>query len=188
MPRKREPKSAALARGRLERDKAGNTFIDLPYNGGEAALRVSFLRNWYSPPHTETGEVDFQTAAQELGRELTGGTLVIRNFLDNGELSYSTKIPVDSKDDLERVLRTVRKVFKEGLKHDNAIRQAALEQCNAKVAARQSEVPLRLERRRESERRRGDRRARRRSSPRSMWRPDRRILADRRAGQERRLA
>ncbi len=188
MPRKREPKSAARARGRLERDKAGNTFIDFPCNSGEAGIRVSFLRNWYSPPHTETGEVDFETAARELGRELTGGTLVIRNFLDNGELSYAAEIPVDSKDDLERVLRTIRKVFKEGLQHDNAIRQAALEQCKAKVASKQSDIPLRLERRRESERRRGDRRTRRSSSPKSMWRPDRRILGDRRVRQERRLA
>jgi len=188
MPAKRRAKSRDRSRQKLNTDSAGDLYADLPSGTVEPTLRVSFRRNWYSPPLNEEGDVDLRAFADELEDEQIGGTIVLREYLEGGVLGYATEIPVSSKDELESVLRTVRKVFKEGVKSANEIRQAALEQCKSRLAELEPTTKLQLERRDNEERRKGDRRARRRSGSRGFWKRDRRGSGDRRMGAERRFA
>ena len=188
MPPKQETKKVARRRQALERDRAGDLFADVPSDTEDGNLRVSFRRNWYSPPFTESGEVDYEVAANELADELTGGTILLRNHLQNGELGYAIEIPLTSKDELERILRTIRKVYKDGLKQDKAVRQAALAQCQARLAELETAIPIHSERRADAERRMIERRTRPRFGRALFRKRDRRFFADRRDGMERRFA
>lgn len=188
MPPNKRPKKPSRKRRQLQRDRAGDLFADIPEKTGASKLRVSFRRNWYSPPFHEDGNVDYEVAARELEEELTGGTLVVARYLENGELGYSTEIPVASKDDLEQLLRIMRKLYVDGLKHDNAVRKAGLEVCLEKIAERAETVQLRLERRDDVDRRLRERRGRQLLGRTWFRRNDRRIEQERRSGMERRSA
>jgi hypothetical protein len=186
MPPKKRAKNNARGNQSVLRDKVGDLFADIPSVTGEGVLRVSFRRHWYTPPFRDDGEVDYETAATELADELSGGTIVLRNYLENGKLGYATEVNVDTKDELEVVLRTIRKVYMEGLKQDNATREAALAQCRVRLTEPQRPVPQEGERRKMCERRKGERRERVRFGRALFRRRDRRIEADRRGGMERR--
>jgi hypothetical protein len=188
MPPKKTTTKAAKDRPKLERNRVGDLFADVPDETGEGKVRVSFRRNWYSPPLTDDGEVDFERAAEELEHELAEGTLVVRRHLDNGDLGFATEIPVASKKELENILQVMRKVFVEGLQHDNAIRQAALETCKTTTARLEHQAQLAEERRQDTERRLLRRRGRRLLGLAWFRNDDRRAEADRRIGMERRAA
>jgi hypothetical protein len=188
MPRKEHSKKAPRGRQRLEQDRVGNLFADVPDETGKGNLRILFRRNWYSPPHTDEGEIDYQRAAEELSSELTGGTLVVRRYLENGDLGYAAELPLASKDELEQLLCTMRRVFVEGLKHDNAIRQVGLEACEARIAEPGRSTHLVLDRRQDMERRSRARRGRQLLGRAWFRRSDRRLETDRRCGKERRTA
>ena len=169
-------------RKRVLRDKVGNVFADVPDDCADSNLRITFRRQWYSPPFTDEDTVDYKRAAAELAEELTGGTLVLRRHLESGDLGFATEITVDSKDELEILLRAMRKVFKEGLKQDNAVRQAGLENCNGTV------LPTTVDQREQTPRRQLARRTRPRFGCAVFWKNDRRLMADRRDRLERRAA
>jgi hypothetical protein len=188
MPSNNRPKKPSRKRRQLQRDKAGDLYAEIPDETGTSNIRVSFRRNWYSPPFHEDGSVDYEVAARELEEQLTGGTLVVARYLENGKLGYSTEIPVASKDELEHLLRTMRKLYVEGLKHDNSVRKAGLEVCLAKVAERAETVQLHLERRNDIDRRLRERRGRQLLGRAWFRRNDRRIEPERRSGMERRTA
>lgn len=188
MASKKKGKKTVRKQQRLKRDKVGDLFAVAPSDTEEGSLRISFRRNWYSPPISDDGTVDYEAAASELTDELVGGTIVLRNYLENGDLSYATEVHVDSKDELERVIRTIRKVYVEGLKQDNLTRQKALEQCNAKLRENEVESALRSERRQDLERRNGDRRSNHRFGQAIFRKGNRRTLTDRRCGGERRVS
>jgi hypothetical protein len=188
MPSNSRPKKPAGKRRQLQRDRAGDLFAEIPDATGASKLRVSFRRNWYSPPFYEDGSVDYEVAARELEEELTGGTLVVARYLENGKLGYSTEIPVASKDELEHLLRTMRKLYVESLKHDNAVRKTGWEVCLARIAERAETVQLHLERRDEVDRRLRDRRGRQLLGRVWFRRNDRRLEQERRSGMERRTA
>ncbi len=151
-------------------------------------LRVSFRRNWYPPPFDDRGEVDYEIAIRELADELTGGTLVVARYLQNGDLGYATEIPVASKDELEHLLQTIRELFVEGLKHDNAIRAAGVEAFKAKIAECQTRTKLERDRRQDHERRTHQRCGRQLLGRLFFRKDDRRVEEDRRSGIERRAA
>lgn len=184
-PRKRSEETKTNRRA-LDRNKVGDICADLPGDPGDAHLRVSFRRNWYSPPLVESGEVDYEAAATDLAQDLQEGTIVLRNYLENGELGYGAEIRVVSKDELERVLRTIRKIYQEGLKQDNAIRQAALDRCKARLAEIEKPTPTIVDQRREMERRIRERRGRQLLGRAWFRRDDRRIDTDRRRTTRRR--
>ena len=180
MPPKNQTKKTAGGRQRLERDRVGDLFADVTGETGEGKESISFRRSWYSPPFSEDGEVDYERAADELSNELIGGTLVLRTYLENGDLGYAADITVESKEELERILRTIRKVYVESLKHDNAIRQAGLESCKARIAELEEPTQLSLDRRDDTERRMHKRRGRQLLGRVWFRKNDRRADADRR--------
>ena len=175
----------------LERDRVGDLFADIPGKDGENTVRISFRRTWYSPPFSAEGEVDFERAAEELSSEVTGGTLVVRRYLENGDVGFATEIPVASEEELEHILLAMRTVYVESLQHDNAIRMAGLESCVAAISRKKQRAQLANERRQERERRLLRRRGRqllgrtwfRRNDRRTET--ERRIIADRRSTQGR---
>ena len=190
-PKSQSPKNSRKRRT-LQRDKAGDLYAEIPDEPGNASLRISFKRNWYSPPFTDDGEVDLERVQEELSEQLTGGTIVLAAYLENGELGYKTEIPVASKDELEHLLRTIRKLFVEGLKYDNAIRQTALDGCRSKLAE-EDQQPAEsdqnyTERRREADRRTRQRRGRQLLGRLFFRKDDRRLEDDRRNGDDRRAA
>ena len=175
-------------RKRVLRDKVGNVFADLPDDSADSNLRITFRRRWYSPPFTDEDTVDYKSASAELAENFTGGTLVLRGHLESGDLGPATEIALDSKDELEVLLRAMRKVFKDGLKQDNAVRQAGLENCTSKIAESETVPPTTEDQRVQTVRRQRERRTRPRFG-RSLFRKhDRRLMADRRDGLERRIA
>jgi hypothetical protein len=187
-----QPEKTSRKRRRLERDRVGNYFADIFDSSDRAKLRVSFKRSWYSPPYTEDGDVDLERVEQELSGELTGGTLVVARYLENGSLGYRTEIPVSSKEELEHLLRTMRRLYVEGLEHDNAVRLAGLEACKAKLTERETkaarpEISF-TDRRKRPDRRTRDRRGRQLLGRLWFRRDDRRMEEDRRDGRDRRAA
>ena len=164
----------------------GDLFADIPGETGEGKVRISFRRSWYSSPFTEEGEVEFERAAEELSRDLTGGTLVVRTYLENGDLGFATEIPVASEEELERILHAMRTVYVEGLQHDNAIRIAGLEACQAAISRAEQAAQLAEERRQERERRLFRRRGRQLLGRTWFRKDDRRADTDRRIGMDRR--
>ena len=175
-------------RKRVLRDKVGNVFADVPDDCADSNLRITFRRRWYSPPFTDEDTVDYKRAAAELAEELTGGTLVLRRYLESGDLGFATEITVDSKDELEILLRAMRKVFKEGLKQDNAVRQAGLENCKSRIAESETVLPTTVDQREQVPRRQLERRTRPRFGRALFRKHDRRLMADRRDALERRFA
>jgi hypothetical protein len=188
MAPKKQSRRTSRRRHKLERDRVGDLFADIPDETGEGKVRISFRRNWYSPPFTNEGEIDYARASEELSRELTGGTLVVRRYLETGDLGYSTDIPVASKEELEHILRTMRKLFVEGLKHDNAVRKSGLEACHARIAELARPAPHHPDRRKIGERRTRNRRGRQLLGSAWFRRNDRRTEPERRTGIERRVA
>ena len=190
-PKKHSNKASRRCQ-KLQFEKTGDLYVEFPDEPGEARLRISFKRNWYSPPFTEDGKVDLERAQEELSEEFTGGTLVLATYLESGELGYRTEIPVASKDELEQFLRSIRKLFVDGVKHENTVRRAALDACISKIA--EAEVQSRearpsfVERRRAADRRMGQRRGRQLLGRLFFRKDDRRMEDDRRDGKDRRAA
>ena len=172
----------------IQVDRAGDFFADYLGSSNEARVKVSLRRQWYAPPRDAQGEVDYEVAADELSGDLTSGTVVIRSYLQNGELGYATEIPVESKEDLERLLRLIRKVYRDGVKKENAIRKAALARCEAMLSELEHSTQAAEERRLGMERRMRHRRGRRLLGWVRFINDDRRIESDRRCGRERRAA
>ena len=185
MPPKKPPKEG---REPLERDRGGNLFVDIPGGPGENKVRISVRRSWYSPPYDDDGEVDLERAAEELSAEVTGGTLVIRRYLENGDLGYATELPLDSEDELEQVLLAMRTLYAESLQYDNATRLAGLEACAAAIVRNEQRAELAKERRQDMERRMMRRRGRPLLGFAWFRRDDRRAEPERRVGLDRRTA
>jgi len=179
----------------VEYDKTGSPFIDAPRKNTVGKVRVSFVRQWYSPPVSPTGKVDYESAAEELAHEVAGGTLRFSNYSDDDGLGFSAEVRITSRSELDALLRAIRAVFKEGVRQSNAVREAALLRCEERIAgvsARRVSGPRERrnagERRAHEERRAGDRR--RRQHPTSVEHRlyERRDGAERRSGMERRAA
>ncbi|UCD24682.1 MAG: hypothetical protein JSW51_01840 [Gemmatimonadota bacterium] len=172
---------------KIQSDKAGNLYLDVPLDGGARVMRVGFSRWYFEPPLCDDGTVDLEAAAGELERGITGGTLHIQNLYENEQFRFPVEVELESKDDLEALIRAIRRVFKEGLKRNNTARLAGLEQCQERLTEL-PDVDERPERRRLSERRSPkDRRALERRRWYSPPVTDSRT-GDRRAGPERRRA
>jgi hypothetical protein len=190
-PKNRSQKTSRKSR-KLQRDRIGDLYADIADESGQSRVRISFKRNWYSPPFEEDGTVDLQQAVDELSDELTGGTLVLARYLESGELGYRTELPVASKDELEYIIRTMRKLYVDGLRHDNAVRQAALDAYRSKVVeVEKSPAEPRhtfTDRRRERDRRTRERRGRQLLGRLWFRKEDRRMEEDRRNGKDRRAA
>jgi len=188
MASKQSPKPGGIKRQALRHDKGGDLYADVPSDNGAASVRISFRRAWYSPPFTESGEIDYQAVSSDLAQELSDGTIVIRNYLENGELGFGAEIHVDSKEELESTLRTIRKVYNEGLKEDNATRKAALDRCKAKLAELEEQATSIVDMRREMERRIRERRGRQLLGRTWFRKDNRRIGGDRRQSTRRQSA
>ena len=137
MPRKKPTKKTLKGHHGLERDRAGDLIADIPDQAGENKVRISIQRNWYSPPFSDDGEVDLERAEEELSDEVTGGTLVVRRYLETGDLGFATEIPVASEEELEHILQAMRTLYIENLQHDNTIRLAGLKACSAAISQKQ---------------------------------------------------
>jgi hypothetical protein len=185
MPSKKPPREGLEP---LERDRGGNLFVDIPGGPGENKVRISVQRSWYSPPYDDAGEVDLERAAEELSTEVTGGTLVIRRYLENGDLGYATELPVDSENDLEQMLLAMRTLYVENLRYDNATRLAGLEACTAAIVRNQQRAELAKERRQDRERRMQRRRGRQLLGGAWFRKDERRADPERRVGFDRRTA
>jgi hypothetical protein len=192
MAAKNRSKKASRKQRKLQQDRVGDFYADIPDEPGEAKLRVSFKRNWYSPPLNEEGEIDLERAQEELATELTGGTILLASYLENGRLGYRFDIPVASKEELEHLLRTIRKLYVDGLKYENEIRRSALDACRSILA--ETETSLHetgepsVERRKEADRRTRQRRGRQLLGRLFFRKDDRRMEEDRRDGNDRRVA
>jgi len=176
----------------VEYEKTGAPFADAPRKNSAKKVRVSFARQWYSPPVTDAGKVDYEQAAEELGHEITGGTLRFSNYFEDGSLGFPAEVMITSRSELDAFIRAVRAVFKEGVRQSNSARIAGLERCMERLGRRSSSAAR--ERRNADERRTwGDRRVTDRRSDRMQTRVDlrrgeRRESDDRRSGLERRAA
>lgn len=186
MERKKPTKKTAKGHHELERDRAGDLFADFSGEAGEPKVRVSIRRNWYSPPFSDDGEVDFERAAEELSSEVTGCTLVVRRYLESGDLGFATEIPVASEKELEHILQTMRSLYVESLQHENAIRLAGLEACSAAISRNEQRAQRAEERRQERERRLLRRRGRQLLGSTWFRKDDRRAESERRMGADRR--
>lgn len=179
----------------VEYDKAGNPYIDAPRKNSAKKVRVSFVREWYTPPMSETGEVDYERAARELGKEITGGTLRFSSYLEDGSLGFAAEAKITRRSELDAFICAVRAVFKEGVRQGNEAREAGLARCAANLKGEESAVGLPertmrrgRDRRARSDRRVMDRRSIRVATPVDLRRHERRAAADRRRGGERRAA
>lgn len=176
----------------VEHDKSGNPFLDAPRKNSAQKVRVSFVREWYSPPVSETGKVDYERAAAELRQEITGGTLRFSSYFEDGDLGFPAEVKITSRSELDAFFRAVRAVFKDGVRQSNAIREAGLQKCEASLGKAQSgssRMPRRVEDRRASpERRSADRRGKRTPTLIDLRQSDRRGGGERRSGEERRAA
>jgi hypothetical protein len=173
----------------IQTDTAGHAFIEVPSENGAGKMRVSVLSDFYSPPVDEDGNVDVRAAAEDLQQEVIGGTLQFRSHLESGTLGLPVEINLTSKDELEAMIRAIRKVFKEGLKRSNDVREAGLERCKS-LLAQEKEVdkPRKPADRRSSERRGDERRVWYKPPAIDYRKDDRRNGSDRRAKGGRRVA
>jgi hypothetical protein len=176
----------------VEYDKTGAPFADAPRKNSAKKVRVSFVRQWYSPPVTKTGKVDYQQAAEELTEEITGGTLRFSNYFEDGGLGFPADVMITSRSELDAFIRAVRAVFKEGVRQSNDARVAGLERCMERVGrasqAGASERRSDEDRRVWADRRICDRRVERVQTLVDLRRGERREGEDRRSGLERRAA
>ena len=178
---------------KIRSDKAGNVFLDVPTDGGARMMRVSFSRWFFEPPVGDDGSINVAATAEQLQQEIAGGTLQLLNLCENEDLRFPVEIELESRDDLEVLIRAIRRVFKEGLKRSNTARLAGFERCQARLTE-VSEAGQDRDRRKMSERRSP---SERRTSDRRKWYspPDRdsrigtrRAEAERRSLGERRAA
>jgi hypothetical protein len=175
----------------VEYDKKGTPFVDAPRKNSAKKVRVSFVRHWYSPPITNTGKVDYKQAAEELKQEITGGTLRFSNYFEDGSLGFPAEVTITSRSELDALIRSIRAVFKEGVRQSNGAREAGLERCTEMMGTgAESPANRRREedRRRWSERRRADRRVEPLPALLELRKRDRREGVERRSGLERRAA
>lgn len=174
----------------IQTNTAGNCFIEVPSsNGCGKMMRVSLLSDFYSPPVDRDGKVDLRAAAEELRQEIPGGTLQFRSYLESGELGLPVEIKLGSKAELEGMIRAIRKVFKDGLKRNNDVRQAGLERCRSLLEGLDEEAHQRKQAdRRSSERRGRDRRVWYKPPAVDCREMDRRSGSDRRAKEGQRVA
>lgn len=174
----------------IQTDTAGHCFIEVPSsNGCGKMMRVSLLSDYYTPPLDQDGKVDLRAAAEELRQEIPGGTLQFRSYLESGELGLPVEIKLGSKDELEGMIRAIRKVFKDGLKRNNDVRQAGLERCQSLLEGLDEEAHHRTQAdRRSSERRGRDRRVWYKPPAVDCRKSERRSGSDRRAHQGQRVA
>ncbi len=169
---------------KLGSDKAGNVFLDVPTDGGSRIMRVSFSRWFFEPPVGDDGSINIAAAAEQLQRDIVGGTLQLQTLRENEDLRFPVEIELESRDDLEALIRAIRRVFKEGLRRSNTARVEGFERCQARLTdGREGEDRNR--------RKRADRRApsdRRTLERRRWYAPPNRDsrTGDRRAGAERR--
>jgi hypothetical protein len=176
----------------VEHDKTGAPFADAPRKNSAKKVRVSFVRDWYSPPVTKSGKVDYERAAEELRQEVTGGTLRFSGYLEDGGLGFPAEVMITSRSELDALIRSIRAVFKEGVRQSNTARQYGLEQCEERLGRKSED--LAAERRADGDRRAwGDRRVVDRRGEQlqtliDLRREQRRERADRRNGGERRAA
>ena len=179
----------------VEYDKTGSPFVDAPRKNTVGKVRVSFVRQWYSPPVTPTGKVDYDSAAEELSQEITGGKLRFSNYVDDDELGFSAEVKITSRSELDALLRAIRAVFKEGVRQSNVVRQAALARCEERIAGAagrrwsgQHERRVNGDRRNRIERRSMERRSEQLPTTVDQRTFERRDGEERRSGMERRAA
>lgn len=172
----------------VEYDKTGAPFLDAPRKNTVKKVRVSFVRHWYSPPVTAAGKVDYGQAAEELKREITGGTIRFSNYFEDGGLSFPVEVTVTSRSELDALIRSIRAVFKEGVRQSNVAREAGLQKCLERIGSGApgiSERRGRGERRRWGDRRVLDRRAAKLPTMVDLRKRDRREQTERRCGERR---
>ena len=99
----------APRRTKIQSDKAGNLFLDVPLEGGARVMRVGFSRWYFEPPLCDDGSVDLEAAAEQLEQGLTGGTLQIQNLYENEDIRFPVEVELESKDDLEVLIRAIRR-------------------------------------------------------------------------------
>jgi len=178
---------------KVRSDKAGNVFLDVPADGGSRATRVSFSRWYFDPPVGDDDSINIAAAAEQLQQDIRGGTLQLRNLCGNEDLSFPVEIELESRDNLEALIRAIRRVFKEGLKRSNNARLAGLERCQTRLtdgsdAGEDRDRRRMADRRSPSERRTLERRKLYSSPTRDSRAGDRRAEAERRSLRERRAA
>jgi len=178
---------------KVRSDKAGNVFLDVPMDGGSRAVRVSFSRWYFDPPVGDDDSINIAAAAEQLQQDIRGGTLQLQNLCGNEDLSFPVEIELESRDNLEALIRAIRRVFKEGLKRSNNARLAGLERCQTRLTEASEAYEDRdrrrmVDRRSPSERRSLERRKRYSPPTRDTRTGDRRAEAERRSLRERRAA
>ena len=179
-----------MSRGRyrLQSDRSGNWYIDVPLDSGSPSVRVSFKRWYFDPPVGDDGKVQIELLARELEQEITGATLRIENLFEHEGIKFPVEIDLESRNDLEVLIRVLRKVFKQGLKLSNQAREDGLARCRARLVEPSSVHEGESESRGAAVDRRVN--GERRSSERRRWysppTKDRRS-AERRCGAERRI-
>ena len=171
---------------KVRSDKSGNVYLDIPLDGASRLVRVSFDRWYFEPPVDEDGAVDIDAAAQQLRQNISGGKLQLQYLCHDEDVGVPTEVELDSREDLEAVIRGMRRVFQEGVKRSNAARLEGLGRCEARLKAGNSATPTR-ERRKLTDRRAAD--DRRTVERRRWYSPPKRDtrVAERRTGPERRL-
>jgi hypothetical protein len=126
----------ARSKYKLETDKAGNWHVDVPLDSGSKSVRVGFRRWYLDPPVGDDGTIQVERLAEQLETEFTGGTLRIENLFEHEGMRFPVEIDLESRDDLEVLIRAIRKVYKEGLRRNNAARRDGLARCRARLAER----------------------------------------------------
>jgi hypothetical protein len=172
-----------------KRDKRGNPYLDVTQGKDHSGVRVTFERVWYSPPLDVNLKIDFEKAAEELQAEVTGGTLWLQNYLDSGDLTHPVALTFESRNGLEALISTIRQVFKDGVHERNAARETGLAKCQAALTDRRKGARRRGgDRRVNGDRRNASQRVFHKLRIRNLRKKQRRQIADRRRGTERRAA
>jgi hypothetical protein len=171
---------------KIRSDKSGNAYLDIPLDGASQLVRVSFDRWYFEPPVGHDGAIDIAAAAQQLRQDISGGKLRLQYLCHDEKVGVPIEIELDSREDLEALMRGMRRVFQEGVKRSNTARLEGLGRCEARLKDGSSAKPSQ-ERRKLADRRAADDR---RTVERRRWYSppshDTRV-AERRAVPERRL-
>ncbi len=183
----------ARKRTKIRIDKAGNIFLDVPIDGGSREMRVGFSRWYFDPPVGDDDSINIAAAAEQLQQDITGGTLQLQNLCENEDLRFPVEVELESRDDLEVLIRAIRRVFKEGLKRSNNARLAGLERCQTRLtedveAGEDQDRRKKADRRSPSDRRALERRKWYSPPTRDSRAGERRVGAERRGPHERRAA
>ena len=142
---------------KIRDDKSGNVYLDILLDDGSRSVRVSFDRWYFEPPVGDDGAVDIAAAAQQLQRDISGGKLRVQHSCHDEDLGLPAEIELDSREDLEALIRGMRRVFQEGVKRSNLARLAGLERCNARLNETDAAEPARERRGRRAPHRTWDR-------------------------------